>query len=147
MTLELDDAQLLARSHRRRKWTVRISLVSLAVLVLLTLAALVLTSSSSMTIEEAKAICDRLESNRVKKSLLVSLLGKPLIEQVRNNQKICWWYFARPSLDKVELFTVYVIAGDDELSSLRRYDTTITGWESWKVRWRLLRMRLGFKPE
>ena len=54
----------------------------------------------------------------------------------------------RPSLDNVELFVVHAVVSDDEESCrVSRLDETITGWEAWKVRWRLLKAGLGFKLE
>lgn len=144
MSKQFTAAELLARSHRRRRWIVRITLGSLLVLLLLALAALALTSSS-MSIEEAEAIFMRLQSEKISTSDAELLLGKPL-RFPRLAGKA--WAFTKSSFNEIEV--LIVVAGWKDANEGTWYSVgkeTLTGSDAWKYRWQLLKWRLGFIPE
>jgi hypothetical protein len=134
------DAELLARSHRRRRSLVRITLGSLLVLLMLVVGGLALTSSG-MSIEEAEAAYQRLQSERVTSSQAESVFGKPLVPPKQNRLKM--WYFTKSSLDTLEVFSLVL---DAESGLISRSVTTWTGWGAWRFRWGLFKWRLGFDP-
>lgn len=139
MTLPLTDAELLARHQRRRRLIVRITLGMMLVLLLLGLGGLALTSSG-MSIEEAEAACKRIGTEKITESLAESVFGKPIPTPVKH------WLFTRWSLDTVEKLVV-VVNSDGLSARIITGRQILTGWDAWKFRWYLLKLRLGFKVD
>lgn len=144
MTTPLTDAQSLARSHQRRRWVIRLSLVALLTLLLLFIAGLALTSSSGLSIEEARVQYNRL-GMRATLEHVESVFGVPSEILTYDDCKHYHWVFAHQSIDKIDYFVVLLLlkhgAKDGRITNP---EWTVTGWDLWESRWKLLKGRLGF---
>ncbi|MFT3880684.1 MAG: hypothetical protein QM703_13595 [Gemmatales bacterium] len=143
MTKPLTEVETLARSHSLRRWIVRIALGLLLVLFLLGLAGMALTSSG-MSIEDAEVAFKQFKAENATVSSVERLWGKPLFYRVANGSL---WIFTKSSVNDLELFVVVNHSRDEGLNTWWSERSTLTGWESWKFRWQLLKLRLGIDQE
>ena len=147
MTTPHLEAQLLARNRSRHRWIVRLSLASLLILLLLVIAGLVLTSSSGLSIEEARVQYNRL-GLRTTLEHVESIFGRPSEIVTYDDCKVYHWVFADQSIDKIDYFVVLFLLKHEAMDGrITNPEWTVTGWDSWKSRWRLLKGRLGFSVD
>ena len=147
MILPLTDAELLARSQRRRRWVVPVALVSLLILLLLIFAGLALISSSGLSIELAKESYQRLRGD-VTKEQAESILGKPLLKQVRTGYTLYAWIFTSQSIDRIDAYSVFMALDDGRnTAQLLDQEWSATGAGAWNYRWWMLKYKLGLNPD
>lgn len=147
MSISLTDADYLARSQRKRRWIYRISLGLILVVLLLGLTAFALTTSV-MSIEEAKAAYEGIESPSVTMSQVVSRFGKPGYSINLKYGELHCWYYTKSTLNSMEVFTVMVhVTKGVEYCRVLQNSQQFAGGMAWDFRWRLLKLRLGFDPK
>ncbi|MFT3880703.1 MAG: hypothetical protein QM703_13690 [Gemmatales bacterium] len=141
MTKPLTEAETLAHHQRRRRWIVRITLGSVLVLLLLALAGLALTSSG-MSIEEAREAYKHLRQEHASLAQAERLFGRPLINPKYPALKV--WFFTESSSNSIKLYAVCKNETEEESVWMDSENAPLTGWDAWKFRWWLFKLRLGF---
>ena len=141
------DTELLATHHFRRRWIVLISLTSLLALFLVFTACLVLASSSSISIEGAKALYAQL-SQKSTPAEVKALLGKPFKEDYKQGRTKSLWLFTNNHLNQFECYAIELFWDDDgSHHQLAFSEGTHNGWDAWLLRSWMLLVRLGFSVE
>jgi hypothetical protein len=145
MTTTRSEQALLTRDHRRRRWTIRISLVLLLLLIILVVGTLILTSSSTLTPDEANAICATFHE-KITRTEVEHLLGKPTREVMQNGVVTLSWRVISQSFNEIEVFECTMSCrGDGTVESKGGMRCQFVGWSAWQMRWWLIKERLGIK--
>jgi hypothetical protein len=140
------DAELHAQRHRRRRWIVRISLVSLLAIVLLIVAAFAMTSSN-LSIEEAKSRVAGLNGDLTREEV-EKVFGKPFAVKAQPKLTLIAWCFFEHSIDKTDSYSVILaLHGEDRVGRVDGFKQSYMGKDAWIFRWLILRWRLGFPPK
>ncbi|MFT3878268.1 MAG: hypothetical protein QM703_01250 [Gemmatales bacterium] len=145
MATNPSEQENLARSHRLRRWTIRICLLLLLIVLILTISCFVLLSPSGMTATEAEAAFAQMKPQSSREEA-VRLLGKPTTEETSHGVTTLSWQYYTHGLNHVDVF--YCTQTRDQQGLLRSSNSIkakIEGGEVWRWRWNKLKQRLGMK--
>ena len=146
MILPPTDADLLARHQRKRRWTIRICLSSLFILLLMVIVVSFLLVPMGMTFEEAEAIIEQLDSNgKYTRADFEVFLGKPNAEWKVGGRLNLYWVYYKQSLNLIEYSGYEVRCFDDgRIEKWFMFTGQTANWKAaWNLRWKLLKVRLG----
>ena len=141
------DAELQAYHRRRRWWVVRTAIGSLLAVAVVAMTLFVLTSSSVVSIEEAKVLYAQL-GERSTAADFERLFGKSTKETDILGVVVTTWLYTKHHLFQTDYYRINMHC--IEKGTVYYFDQaegTITGWDSWRLRWWLLRNKLGIVEE
>ena len=150
MTLPATDAALLKNDHRRRRWIIRICLLSLLILPLSAVIAITLVSSpSGMTVDEAAAAFAQLKLQNTREDA-ERLLGKPVYANKYTHfdggvGAMLTWQFFTPDKGDIDYFQCTLRS--DEKGIVHVVNSSrgvIGGWKNILItRWIMLKRKMG----
>lgn len=149
MTLPSTDAALLKNDHRRRRWMIRICLLSLLILPCLILVGFLLSSPAGMNVNQAAAIFAQFKKQDTREDA-ERLLGKPVYVHPHTNADgsrevlLTWQFFTFDNGINVFFEGILHCNENGIIQKVGTKTTEVTGWSALETRWIMFLRRLGF---
>lgn len=147
MLLTSAEQVLLTRDHRWRRWTIRICLSVLFMLLLLSVVGIALVSSSGITPDVAHTILTQRLTDKTTRAEVEHLIGKAQNESTQQNgSTMLEWHFTKHSINQVDLFEYKTFCNENgTIHNSSGIRCQFDGWSAWQIRWMLMKARFGWK--
>lgn len=149
MSNSVTENALLQSDHRRRRWTIRIVLTSIFILLILTVAFLLLSSPTGLTTNEAVAAFAQIKLEQTREDV-ERLLGKPVYANKYTHSDggvgaMLTWQFFTPDKGNLDYFQCTFRCDENGMVHVvNSYRGVIGGWRNVLItRWLMLIRKLG----